>query len=161
MNFRARLPQLKGWWETKNLRDKWLLGGTAGVFVAVAWWSLVWAPLQDARSGVVSRIARIEMARITLAGLPQDARLTGDEDGSPTGLRETVSATASALKLPVQRIEQSSGRIVVTFDTAEFEQIMRWLDILSRDHAITVVQADILRRTAPGMVSAELTLERI
>ena len=155
------LPQLLAWWQVKSIRDKWVLGTAVCALGAVAWWSLVWSPLQGAKDAAHSRIARLETARAILARLPADTRLPQQDDGEQAGLRDTVSATASALKLPVQRIEQSSGQVVVSFDAADFGQIMLWLDTLSRDHAITVIKASVVRRTAPGMVSAEMTLERI
>ena len=153
------LSKMTAWWRTKSTRDQWLLASAAGLLAVVTWWTLVWSPLQTARADTVTRIARIESSRSTLSALPAEVGLPSGGGAHTSSLREIVSATASARKLPIQRIEQSANQVVVEFELADFAQMMSWLETLSRDHSISVIDAEISRLPEPGTVSAQMTLE--
>jgi|TARA_R110002051_G_scaffold27754_3_gene66492 general secretion pathway protein M len=161
MSVDTSLSQVTAWWSTKSTRDQWLLASAASLLAIVTWWTLVWSPLQTARGDTITRIARIESTRSMLSALPAEVGLPSARGDHASNLREIVSATASARKLPIQRIEQSANRVVVEFETADFTQMMSWLETLSRDHSIRVIDAEISRRPEPGTVSAQMTLEAL
>lgn len=147
---------LARWIDARSPRERALLLGLAGVAALALFVTLVWRPIDAARSAARADIARYDRiaARLRVAG-PDVARLAAARGGAPSTL---ITASATRAGLTIQRIEPQGASIGVTLDAARFDALVGWLAGLERDAGLGIRDVKLERRPDPGIVGVQLTL---
>lgn len=150
----AAIARFEAWWATLSQRERVLLT-VLGVLLAGA--VLVFGvvkPLQAARAEARADIRTYETlsARIRAAGTLQPPASTPRRAGSPV---EIVQAAAQAQALSVA-VEPAGGGVRAVVSEGEYAKVVNWVADVGRSSSLGVTSARIVRRAAPGMVSAEV-----
>lgn len=143
------------WWARKGPFDRRVYAGLSVLLAAGSWYALVWAPLDDARRSAKSEILRLDGATLILARLPGEAVAPTPAPGS---LQSVIAELAATQGLEIAAVRGSDSGLVVSFETAPFDRLARWLENLSKQAGVRVESARIERRAEPGTVSAEIEL---
>jgi general secretion pathway protein M len=144
------------WLDARSSRERWALVALALVMAAALFVTLVWRPIEAARTAALADIERYDRiaARLRVAG-PDVARMAAARAGTPS---TTITESATKAGLTIQRIEPQGANIGVTLDAAGFDALVGWLAGLERDAGMRVVDLKLERRPDPGVVSAQVTL---
>jgi general secretion pathway protein M len=156
------------WWNKLQPRERQVLR-IGGVVVALLLaWAFVWYPLAHLRSTLT---ARVEHQRENLAWMRQHlaqaqelkvqgTRNRADRQGKSLLALADVSARASGLAGALKRVEPTGGNSVrVSFEVADFDTLMNWLDGLGRDYGVQVTDFSADKVEGLGLVNARATLE--
>ena len=152
------------WYAAQAPRDRRVLLLLGAFLVAVTLWLGVWVPIQDALTVARSRHAdALADQRWMIANGDAARRAAGRRtDGSGRGgqaLLSTVAASARSAGLTLNRFQpEGSDALAVSLDDAAFGELVIWLEMLAREEGVSVRQASISARDAPGRVRARLVL---
>lgn len=156
---------MKAWYLGLAPRERLLVGGAAVLVVLLLGYLLVIEPLQQRRAvlerGVVAQ--RELLAWMRDAVMPLRGNPTSPSDSRGQSLFAVVdrSARATVLAGALQRVQpEGQGNVRVWFDDAPFDDLVRWIAALQREHGITVNTLSVERADEAGLVDARLTLER-
>jgi general secretion pathway protein M len=159
---------IAAWWQGLSERDRRILTIGAPVVFLLLGWSFVWYPLAHARAQLQSDVER---ARGDLAWMQQAAgeaaalRAKGargqvDRQGKSLLALADVSARAAGLADALKRVEPSGPKSVrVSFDTANFDALIGWVDGLGRDYGVQANDLSADRVEGIGLVNARVVLE--
>lgn len=160
------LERLRAWWATLAQREQRVLAGGAVVLGAALLYVGAWEPLVEVRR---DRQLALEDARAlatlleTLAVEVQRGRGAAGTAGAGQSLLSVVdqSRRASPLTKPPTRLQPEGDTMVrIWLEDVPFDALLRWLGDLQLRYGVRVDHADIERESAPGLVSARLTLVR-
>ena len=148
---------MSSWYAALSPRER-LLVGVGGVLLLLA--VLVfgaWQPLQARRSAELDRILRYDRMFVAVSQLPGTAQALADTRPIATILTQSTAAQG----LAILRLDTPKpGTATVTLQDAAFDTLVLWIDGLDRDSDLAVTSAMIRRTEMPGIVSADLSLER-
>lgn len=139
---------------------------TGAVVVAVTLlYLLIWEPMATAHR---QRAEGLQSARMLSVRIEQAAAqiTAGDAGRSIDRNQSLVSAVDQTSRSPIlgktpSRLQPEGDREVkIWFEDVPFANLLRWLQDLETRYGITTSSAEIERGTAPGLVSARLTLVR-
>jgi general secretion pathway protein M len=159
---------IRAWWNARPQRERRVLGVGAVVVALLLGWALVWYPLARARATLTTRIA---VQRQDLAWMhqhqaeaqdlrAQGARSHADRQGKSLLALADVSARGAGLAGALKRVEPTGGNSVrVSFEIADFDTLMNWLDGLGRDYGVQVTDFSADKVEGLGLVNARATLE--
>lgn len=156
---------MKTWFLGLAPRERLLVGGAAVVFVLLLAYLLVVEPLQQRRAvlerGVVAQRELLAWMHTAVVPLRGDTTAPSSSRGQSLFAVVDRSARATVLAGALQRVQpEGQGNVRVWFNDAPFDDLVRWIATLQRDHGITVNTLSIERTDTAGLVSARLTLER-
>lgn len=141
-----------------DARERAAAAGGAAILAALAGWTLVWQPVQQARQDTRDRIAALDrsiaLARAAGPALGQTPRQAGDEAPATR-----ITRTASEAGLSIRRLEPEGGGFAVSFDQVPFDVLIAWLTDLEAGDGLAATALDLERQTTPGVVSARIQLE--
>lgn len=156
------------WWHGLSERDRRvLLIGAPIVFVLLAW-SFVWYPLARARDQLQVRVERersdlawMQQAAAEAANLrAKGARGQVDRQGKSLFALADVTARGAGLAAALKRVEPSGPKSVrVSFETANFDALIGWVDALGRDYGVQATDFSADRVAGIGLVNARVVLE--
>lgn len=156
---------MKTWFLELAPRERLLVGGAAVVLLLLLAYLLIIEPLQQRRAvlerGVVAQ--RELLAWMRDAVVPLRGATTAPADSRGRSLFAVVdrSARATVLAGALQRVQpEGQGNVRVWFENAPFDDLVRWVATLQREHGITVNTLSIEQTDTAGLVTARLTLER-
>jgi general secretion pathway protein M len=146
----ARLASLTG-------RERLLLGlgavTLAGALVVLG----IWQPLLTERSAETARLHRYERTLAAVERMPRPNAAKVD----PRPVASVLTQTAAAQNLTILRLDTpKEGAASLTLQDAPFETLILWIDGLDRDNGLDITSATIRRSDRPGIVSADLSLQR-
>jgi general secretion pathway protein M len=138
-------------------RERLLLGlgavTLAGALVVLG----VWQPLLAKRSAETARLLRYERTLAALERMPHAVAAKVD----PRPVASVLTQTAAAQNLTILRLDTpKEGAASLTLQDAPFETLILWIDGLDRDNGLVITSATIRRSDRPGIVSADLSLQR-
>ena len=144
------------WLADRSARERGLLAVCAAAIALLAVVRLVWLPLVAARQAALAEVARDDRltAQLRVAG-PDVARIAAARTGS---LASLVADRAARAGLTIARLEPLGDRVVVSLDDVGFTPLADWLAALDAEAAVGVVELKVERRSAPGTVTAQVTL---
>ncbi|SLN13006.1 Type II secretion system protein M [Roseivivax jejudonensis] len=141
-------------------RERMLLLVGAVLILALVLWRFAWQPIQAERAALNDDIARYlalrrvaELADVAPGGTAQGAA----EPAAPLSQRATRSAESAGVR--ITRIDPQGARLTLVVQDAAFRDILAWTVALEREEYARVTALEVDRQTAPGTVSARLTLE--
>ena len=142
-------------WTDRTPRERILLAGLAGV--AIVWLAIagVWQPLQNYRAALSTQIARYDRAAQMLANPAQTVAPT-----DPRAVPVIITESAATFQLTISRLQPTGNLVQIALNDAPFDAVLLWVEALHRDHALNLQSLDLIRRPAPGVVSATLTVAR-
>ena len=154
---RTLWPHLSQRFASLTARERLLLAAAALVLGGAIIILGVWQPLLARRSAETARLQRYERTLAALAQVP----LAGAAKADPRPVASILTQTAAAQNLTILRLDTpKDGAATVTLQGAPFESLILWIDGLNRDNGLAVLSATIRRSDSPGVVSADLALQR-
>ncbi|MCE0507396.1 type II secretion system protein M, partial [Roseivivax sp. GX 12232] len=119
-----------------------------------------WQPIQAERARLNTEISR----HLALSRLAADAEDLRGGSAAPAPAQEAplaqrVTRSAEAAGVALARIEPQGGRLSLSVQEAAFRDVLDWIVTLEREEAVQATALEIDRQTAPGVVSARLTVE--
>ncbi|MGA9333474.1 MAG: type II secretion system protein M [Rudaea sp.] len=158
---------IAAWWAGLQQRERQVLGIGAIVVALLLGWALLWYPLAHARKELTARVAR-ESADLTwmrqAQGRAQALHAKGSRgqvsrQGKSLLALADASARSAGLAGAIKRVEPTGNdNVRVTFDVAEFDALMNWLDALARDYGVQVTDLSVDKVEGLGLVNARVTL---
>jgi general secretion pathway protein M len=146
----AALVRFDLWWSGLSRRERILVGVAAALLAGVVLVYGVIKPIQSARAAAIADIRTYETlnARILAAGRlgPATARRSGPAADVATGAGTSFGLVVTAEPIP--------GGVRASIADASYDSVMAWLADLSATSALGVARVEIVRRPAPGRVSA-------
>lgn len=159
---------IRAWWESLQARERRLLRIGAIVVALLLGWALLWYPLAHARSELDARVVHqredVAWMRQALGEARelhgQGARARADRQGKSLLALADVSARGAGLAGALKRVEPVGGNSVrVSFETANFDTLVDWLDGLGRDYGVQTTDFSADKVEGLGLVNARVTLE--
>ena len=159
---------IRAWWESLQARERRLLRIGAIVVALLLGWALLWYPLAHARSELDARVVHqredVAWMRQALGEARelhgQGARGRADRQGKSLLALADVSARGAGLAAALKRVEPVGGNSVrVSFETANFDTLVDWLDGLGRDYGVQATDFSADKVEGLGLVNARVTLE--
>ncbi|MEX0899964.1 MAG: type II secretion system protein M [Gammaproteobacteria bacterium] len=156
---------MKTWFLGLAPRERLLIGGAAGAVVLLLAYLLVVEPLQQRRAvlerGVVAQRELLAWMRDAVVPLRGNTSAPADSRGQSLFAVVDRSARATVLAGALQRVQpEGQGNVRVWFNDAPFDDLVRWIATLQREHGITVNTLSVERVDTAGLVNARVTLER-
>lgn len=160
------LRKANGWYHSLSGRDQLALQALVTALVIFCLYALVWRPSVEYRerseAAAGQAYSDLQWMVNNERQARQLARNSGQSSGSlPAGqsLLSLVSSSARGQGLTLQRFEpRGEDKVNVWLDKVEFNQLMKWLDGLSKQNGVRVEQISVDRAQEPGRVQARLSL---
>lgn len=152
------------WFTAQTPRDQRVLALLALFLGAVVVYLSLWVPIQDALAVAHSRHAdALADQRWMIANRDAAQRAAGRQSAgggrSGQALLSTVANSARRAGLTLNRFQPEGGdALAVSLDDVEFGALVGWLETLAGEDGITVRQASVDARDAPGRVRVRLVL---
>jgi general secretion pathway protein M len=156
------------WWRKQSERDRRMLVVGGGVAAVLLGWAFVWHPLALSRERLATQVA---VDRANLAWMRQAAaELTAlqargtrgqvDRQGKSLLALADVTARGAGLGGALKRVEPAGAKSVRgSFETANFDALIGWIDALSRDYAVQATDFSADKVEGIGLVNARIVLE--
>ncbi len=145
-----------------------MLGAGAVVVCLLLGWALLWYPLAHARADLEKRVVRehddLAAMRQSLGEArelhSQGTRGRAERQGKSLLALADVTARSAGLEGALKRVEPTGGKSVrVSFEVANFDALMNWLDGLARDYGVRATDFSADKVEGLGLVNARATLE--
>lgn len=156
---------LQTWYLSLAARERLLVGVGAVVVLLLLVYLLVVEPLQQRRDtlerGIASQRELLAWMHEAVVPLRGNAAQPVASRGQSLFAVVDRSARGSALAGALQRVQpEGNGAVRVWLGDAPFDELVRWIGALQREHAVAVGALSVERAEGAGLVNARLTLER-
>ncbi len=157
---------MKAWWLQLNTRERVLISAGILLTLALLLYTLVWEPFRNANHRLRRNVAeqRAELSWMREAAR-EIKRLNASGQSSMVTAKGSLltqvdqTARAAGLGSALTRvIPQSGGQLSIQLDAVEFKPFITWLELLERDHHITIINLSINRAGRSGHVNARIIL---
>lgn len=158
---------IAAWWAGLQPRERNVLAIGAIVVALLLGWALLWYPLAHARHELSARVARenadltwMRQAQAQAHALhAQGSRGQVSRQGKSLLALADASARSAGLAGALKRVEPTGNdNVRVTFDVADFDALVNWLDALGRDYGVQVTDLSVDKVEGLGLVNARVTL---
>lgn len=149
---------MKQWFNNLQSREQQLVGTMAVVcLAALVYWG-VWLPTSE-------RLARAEAGVKTQQKLLSWVEQQADEvirlrrqqgtvkPTSQGSLNQIANQSAARFNLNLTRLQPQGDSLQIWIETANFIQLLNWLQMLQRDHRVIIASVDLAADDKPGMVN--------
>lgn len=156
---------MKNWFLNLAPRERWLVIAAAGMAGILSIYVFVLEPLIARKAMLERQVIAQEQLLQWMQATASSSTLRGSDstDERTESLFALVdrSARGTALAGALQRIQPEGQSVVrIWLDNASFDELVRWVATLERDHGVVVTVLAVERASEPGRVTARLTLER-
>ena len=164
-----KLEQLKQWFFSLPVKEQRMVSAAAVIIVVTLFYLIAWEPLhvglaterqkQKSQQEILVWMqgAAAEVSKLRAAGSSGTIR----DKNKPITLVIEKSINNAGLKTSVNKLESSGNNGArVTLKNASFNQVLIWLNTLSKHNGIQVVSANFERAANPGTADVRLTFER-
>lgn len=142
------------WWNGRSERERLMLGALLATALVALLLVAVIAPLRAIRADALANIHNASLLEARFrAGMPGSASKV--RRGSAQAI---VTESAAAAEIPVQSVTPEGGDTRVVLGDAPFEQVLRWIADIEQTSRLRVIEANIERKGAPGVVGASVLL---
>jgi general secretion pathway protein M len=159
------LERLVRWWASLATREKRLVGGGAALVSLALLWLVAFEPAFVGRQKLQAELPKLRGQLAQMEGLAAEARkLAGQASqatDTPQQLRTQLeqSIEAAGLKGAMSQLNVAGELIDLRFKGVGFAAWLGWFEGALRETRLRLVDVAVERETAPGVVSARLTLE--
>ncbi|MGH8530611.1 MAG: type II secretion system protein GspM [Nevskiales bacterium] len=158
---------LKERWQQMAPRERVLVSAAGAVVALMLAFLLIWQPLFSSTDKLRQEVAEQRaLVQWLNAAEPEVQRLRGARSmrpasgGSLLALVDQTS-TANGLKSFVSRIQPEGDKEVrVWLEQAPYDEVMRWLISLELDAGVRIIEFNVSRGPAPGLVAVRINLQR-
>jgi general secretion pathway protein M len=161
----ALLEQALAWWGGLQSRERRVLG-VGGLLVALVLGYLVaFEPAWLGRRKLETELPQLRAQLAQMEGLAAEARRLSGQAAqgtqTPAQLKTQVeqSIAAAGLSGSVAQLSVAGDLIDLRFKGIGFAAWLAWVDSALRETRLRIVDVAVERESAPGVVSARLTLE--
>ncbi len=148
---------MMAWWESLATRERRLVAGAASLLAGTIIWIAAIEPVADHRKSLADGIVA-QRALLEWMGTIDTTRRATDGDSLFAIVDRSVRATP--LAGAVQRLQPETGvGVRIWLESASFDELVRWIATLERDHGIVVAAFSVERGQGTGSVNARLTLQ--
>lgn len=162
------VQKLKDWYYALKPRERLMVSAGAVVVVLVAVYSLGLAPFYRSLNERADRVARKEGDLAWMRSVASEVQMLGANQpagAGPSGesLVVLIDRTARECGLGTSLTGQTPNGetgIRVRLESAAFDVLVKCLANLQQVHAVSIEQASIDRTAQPGLVNANLVLNR-
>ena len=156
---------IKQWWETREPREKILVGTALFLSAIIAVWFGIVAPLMSAKSDARLELSRTVQDKVFIErALANINRQNNDVSGPAADgdvFRAAVTRAAQQRGLAIARLQNgSSGTLQLSFTDAVPIELYSWLEDISREAGGTVVSASLSARDEQVQAVIELQSTR-
>ncbi len=147
-------------WDQLSSRDRLALKLLAVVLAVAFIYLVIWKPITGFKNSAQSRYESAnELLAMVSSQKAQGGRAgAGRFKGSLVSL---VTRSSQQNKLTISRYEpKNNNSMRVWFESAQFNALMRWLNVLNQTHGIQVNDITIEQGKASGLVRANVVLEK-
>ncbi|MGH9905344.1 MAG: type II secretion system protein GspM [Pyrinomonadaceae bacterium] len=154
------MKQAIAWWRERSERERWMVGGTIAVVLALIVFLLLWQPLNSERLRLAKRVPEL---RATLQQMQAQAREVKGLQArpKPVSLEVALDETAREIGLPnLKGSLQNDGpdRVRANFKAVEFNKWVAWMGKLQNERAIRLDSAQVEALPESGMVKINSVL---
>ena len=155
---------MKNWFYQFNQREQLSLLVLAIALLIYLFYILLWAPLSDKRDqlelqnrGVAASLQRVDVMVSEVMQLrDSDWRGAG---GPRRNLMSLINQSTSRMQLAVTRLQPNSrGEIQVRFESAAFDDLLRWLHEMESGEGLLVRELSVTQAGSVGRVNATVRL---
>jgi general secretion pathway protein M len=157
--------QLLRRWAGLQSRERRILAVGGGLVLLVLVWLLAFEPAWIGRKKLATELPTLRGQLAQMEGLAVEARRLSSQApqgvDTPAQLKVALeqSIEAAGLKGAVSQLTVSGDLIDLRFKAVAFAPWVAWFDSALRETRLRAIDVAVERETAPGMVSARLTLE--
>lgn len=159
---------MRRWWQRLQSRERQIIriGGLLTMLLLA--WAFVWHPLSRSRVELTQTVAAQRQALATMRAeasevvrlRSQGVRGKAERQGKSLLALADASARGASLAIALKRVEPISEKSVrVSFETANFDSLVNWLESLTRDFGVHATDFSVDRVEGVGLVNARITLE--
>lgn len=155
-------------WNALAPREQQMLAIGTVVVALLLGWALVWQPLVQTRARLAQRVSADRVALASMRAAQSElptlsaaaSRAAVDRQGKSLLALADASARSAGLGNALKRVEPASARSVrVSFEAANFDQLVGWIENLARDYGVEASDLSADRSEGMGLVNARVTLE--
>lgn len=159
---------IASWWRSLAPNERRMLAVGTVVVVLMLGWALAWHPLAMRRAELQLDIGnqRLDLAYVQTAALEVERqratglRSRGDREGKSLLALADATARTAGLAAALKRVEPAgSSSVRVSFEGANFDAMVQWIEILSRQYGVEASDLSADRADGIGLVNARLTLQ--
>ena len=153
------------WWGSLRARERRVLGAGTLLLAAVLGYLLAFEPAYVGRQRLERELPQLRSQLAQMEGLAAEARRLSAQAvqgaDSPQQLKSQLQASidAAGLQDAVAQLAVTGELIDLRFKAVPFAAWLEWFDGALRETRLRTVDVALERETAPGLVSARLTLE--
>ena len=157
----TRAKYASDWFASRNPRERAIIAVAAILLVIGLFLSLVWRPLETAHLTALARLQRQDSLIAVMRSDGVRLRTLGAAGPALSAVAPETAITeeATTRQLTIQRFDREGTRLSVTIDNCSFPDLIAWLNRLETVHGLKLADLELTRRPAPGIVSAQVTLE--
>ncbi len=160
--------QIMEYWEGLQPRERVMLlvGGVAVLFALI--YFLLWQPVMNARLEMQQEVQQQRALLQWMRDAASEAKLlrgVSGQNGKTKGLGGQSllslvdeSAKQQGLGGAMKRVEPDGKQVRIWFEAASFDKLIGWLEKISRQNGIRVVNATVERADGAGLVDARMRL---
>lgn len=162
---------LVNYWQQLEPRERIVLGGGGVIVSLILFYAFVWQPWHQA---LASMEKDIKVHRQNLVWMQQQAEILRggggqSSQGVPKGGNESLlsvvekSAKANKIGKAIQQMVPTTddSEVRVVLEEADFNQWLRWIDQLFKNHDVNIKQLSAERDdSAPNLAEIRITFER-
>lgn len=154
---------MRDWFASLAPRERRSVAGAGALLAVVILYVAAIEPVLEHRAMLERGIAAQRELVDWMRGVAGDVETGAAANGAGGSLFAVVdrSVRGTPLAGAVQRVQpEGAGTVRVWLDGAGFDELVRWIAALERQHGIGVSSLSVERGSGPGLVNARLTLER-
>jgi general secretion pathway protein M len=158
---------MRQWWLERNPRERLILACGAAAAVLIVLITVIWLPLQRGTTelrGAVAEKTRVLADLRRAQALGASAAIGSAPPEAAQSLIGLIASTGQSHELVFTRTapDTTAGAdaIRVSFESAKFEDLVAWLQMLERDYGVTVDSFSVNGAQNPGLVTGQTFLRR-
>lgn len=146
---------MKVWWQQLSIKEQKLVGIMGAVILFFILYSVIWQPLNDS---LITTKSKIDRQQKLLSWVNenieryQQIKSTSSIRASKDSLSSIVNRTAGKNKISIARMLPQGEDLQVWIDKVSFNQLLQWLEILSINEGLKVINIDLISAEQAGVV---------
>jgi general secretion pathway protein M len=152
------------WYYGREPQERTIIAALSVAMAILLLWALVWKPIDDWSEIEDNRYRNAQSLLDWMQANEARARAVAKAQQTGTGgqrsLLPTITSTAAVEGLNLNRLQpESNGAVSVVLQAQPFNALVRWLDKLQSENAITIQRVSVDAEGQPGYVNAQLRLQ--
>ncbi|EFH7123578.1 general secretion pathway protein [Escherichia coli] len=144
----------------RSLREKGLLIGALLIMFCAGYYSLLWQPLnirieQQERElqQLNTLLKNLQTATPDIISVRQ--KRAAFDNLSISQISQIINTTSSIHSIVIRQIKQNGVNIQVAIEPVIFDDLLKWLSLLSKKYSLEVIQIDVISIEQKGMIKVE------